>query len=158
MSPILVHENKTSIPLTKNFRQLLNMCISGGKFIVIHPHYQLIREAMRLDIIGEEQLEELELLVAQHEAEEAISFEQEDLFFLYALTEINCRLFICEIGDDLKKLAIECGDTNETEFIEVRAFFLHQAEEFLHSMNETFHTNEEFEGLLKRIDQLNELA
>lgn len=158
MSPIVIYENKISLPLTKDFRQLLNICISGGKFIVIHPHYQLIREAMRLDIIGEEQLEELETLVGQYEFEEAITFHLEDLFFLYSLVEINCRLFICEIGDDLKKLAIECGDTNETEFVEVRAFFLHQAEVFLHSMNETFSSSEEFTGLLKRIDQLNELA
>lgn len=147
-------ENKIGLPMTRDFRQLLNSCISGGKFIVIHPHYALIREAMRLDIIDEEQLDELESLVIEQQDQEVIHLERDQILFLYALLEIICRLFVCEIGDDLKKLAIECGDTNEEEFLKVRSFFLSQAETFLHGTNETFRDNEEFMSLKKRIGQL----
>ena len=113
---------------------------------------------MRLDIIGEEPLDELEQAITMHEDEEVIQLEQEQVLFLYALLEIICRLFICEIGDDLKKLAIECGDTNEEEFLKVRSFFLQQAEALLHSTNETFRDNEEFQDLKSRIDQLDLLS
>jgi hypothetical protein len=158
MSPMIITENKIGLPLTRDFRQLLNSCLSGGKFIVIHPHYALIREAMRLDIIGEEQLDDLEIAINEQQEEEFIHLEKEQVLFLYSLLEIICRLFVCEIGDDLKKLAIECGDTNEEEFLKVRSFFLHQAEAFLHGTNETFRDHEEFISLKHRISQLDELS
>jgi hypothetical protein len=154
---MILTENKITLPLTRDFRQLLHSSISGGKFIVIHPHYKLIREAMRLDIIGEEQLDELEAQVNENEEGEVIQLERDQVMFLYALLEIICRLFLCEIGDDLKKLAIECGDTNEEEFLKVRSFFLHQAEAFLHHTNEAFRDNEEFQDLKNRICQLDSL-
>lgn len=158
MSPIFIYEDKAILPLTKELRQLINITLSGGRFILIHPHYSLIREAMRLDIIEEERLDDLEIVAGQYEQGEMIQFSREDLLFLYSLLEITCRLFVCEIGDDLKRLAIECGDTNEEEFKRVRNFFLHQAESFLKITQEALSDWEEFTSLQERIEQLNILA
>lgn len=158
MSPVILSEEKTMLLLDKELKQLINITLAGGKFILLHPHYQLIRETLRMNIIDEQQLEELEITVGQYEVGEMIHFSVEELLFLYSLVEISCRLFVCEIGDDLKRLAIECGDTTEEEFARVRSFFLHQAESYLHTVNEALYENEEFQDLKSRLEQLNAIV
>ena len=103
--------------VTREFRQLVNISIAAGKFILIHPHYDLIREAMRLDMFEDERLEDFEVHNWQFEVGEVITFEREEVMFFYALLELSCRIFLCEIGDDLKQMAIDSGDTNDEEFI-----------------------------------------
>ena len=144
-----------SIRVTKEFRQLVNISIAAGKYILIHPHYELIREAMRLDMFEDEMLEDFEVHNWQYEIDEVITFEFEEMLFFYSLLELSCRIFLCEIGDDLKKIAIESGETNEDEFIRVRSFYLLQAQEYLINIRKTYSSNPEFRDLLNKIEQLN---
>ena len=39
MSALVVYGNRLSIQVTKEFKQLVNISIAAGKFILIHPHY-----------------------------------------------------------------------------------------------------------------------
>ncbi|HNP98916.1 MAG TPA: hypothetical protein PKK99_07660, partial [Bacteroidia bacterium] len=90
--------------------------------------------------------------------DEVITYDQKEIMFFYALLELSCRIFLCEIGDDLKKMAIESGETNEEEFIRVRSFFLTQAQEFIQKIRGCYQDDEHFQELLAKIDQLNSLA
>ena len=42
--------------------------------------------------------------------------------FFYTLLDLSCRIFLCEIGDDLRQMAIDSGETNTDEFNRVRSF------------------------------------
>jgi len=155
MPPLIIYGNKLSVPVTREFRQLVNISIAAGKFILIHPHYELIREAMRLDVIEDEQLEDFEVHNWQFETGETITYDLEEVLFLYALLELSCRIFLCEIGDDLKQMAIESGETSESEFNRVRSFYLRQAGEFLQKLKNSFSGRDEFDQLVAKIEQLN---
>ncbi len=155
MSPLILYGDKLSVPVTREFKQLVNISIAAGKFILIHPHYQLIREAMRLDVIEDVQLEDFEVHNWQFETGEVISFDMKEVLFFYALLELSCRIFLCDIGDDLKEMAIENGDTNEEEFNRVRSFYLRQAGSFLQMMKNSFSEKNEFQKLVAKIEQLN---
>lgn len=155
MPPLVLYGDKLSVPITREFKQLVNISIAAGKFILIHPHYELIREAMRLDVIVDEQLEDFEVHNWQFEPGEIIAFDMQEVLFFYALLEISCRIFLCDIGDDLKEMAIENGDTNEEEFNRVRSFYLRQASEFLQKMKNGFSGKHEFRQLVSKIEQLN---
>ncbi len=155
MPPLILYGDKLSVPVTREFKQLVNISIAAGKFILIHPHYTLIREAMRLDVIEDVQLEDFEVHTWQFEQGEIISFDMQEVLFFYALLELSCRIFLCDIGDDLKAMAIENGDTNEEEFCRVRSFYLRQAGEFLQNMKNSFAGKHEFEKLVSKIEQLN---
>jgi hypothetical protein len=158
MTPLVLYGDKLSIKVTREFRQLVNISIAAGKFILIHPHYALIREAMKLDMFEDEMLEDFEVHNWQYEVDEVISYEKNEVLFFYALLELSCRIFLCEIGDDLKVMAIESGETNEDEFIRVRSFYLKQAQEYLIMIRQTFDSNPEFRDLQGKIEQLNSLA
>lgn len=158
MVPLVLYGDKLSIKVTREFRQLVNISIAAGKFILIHPHYELIREAMRLDMFEDVMLEDFEVHNWQYEIDEIIAFDFEETLFFYSLLELSCRIFLCEIGDDLKKMAIDSGETNEEEFIRVRSFYLLQAQEYLIKIRDTFNTNHEFMELQNKIEQLNVLA
>lgn len=158
MPPIVLYGNKLSVKVTREFKQLVNISIAAGKFILIHPHYDLIREAMRLDMFEDERLEEFEVHNWQFEIDEIITFDQEEILFFYALLELSCRIFLCEIGDDLKRMAIESGETDAEEFVRVRSFYLKQAEEFIAQVKDCYQDTEEFQILLEKIEQLNPLA
>lgn len=155
MPPLILYGDKLSIQVTREFKQLVNISIAAGKFILIHPHYNLIREAMRLDVIEDAQLEDFEVHNWQFEPGEVISFDTREVLFFYALLELSCRIFLCDIGDDLKEMAIENGDTNEEEFNRVRSFYLRQAGEFLQNLKNSFSGKHEFEALVSKLDQLN---
>jgi hypothetical protein len=155
MPPLILYGDKLSIPVTREFKQLVNISIAAGKFIMIHPHYELIREAMRLDVIEDVQLEDFEVHNWQFEPGEVISYDMQEVLFFYALLELSCRIFLCDIGDDLKEMAIENGDTDEDEFNRVRSFYLRQASEFLQNMKNSFSGKHEFEKLVAKIEMLN---
>ncbi len=158
MAPLVLYGDKLSIKVTREFRQLVNISIAAGKFILIHPHYELIREAMRLDMFEDEMLEDFEVHNWQYEVDEVITFDFEEMLFFYSLLELSCRIFLCEIGDDLKTMAIESGETNEDEFVRVRSFYLLQAQEFLIRIRKTLSSNHKFQKLQGKIEQLNALA
>lgn len=158
MSTVVVFGDKLSIQVTKEFKQLVNISIAAGKFILIHPHYELIREAMRLDMLEDGFLEDFEVHNWQYEIGEMITFEFEEVLFFYALLDVSCRIFLCEIGDDLKNMAIESGETDVEEFVRVRSFYLVQAEEFIQNIRETYQNHADFKLLQNKIEQLNALA
>lgn len=158
MAPLVLYGDKLSIKVTREFRQLVNISIAAGKYILIHPHYELIQEAMRLDMFEDSMLEDFEVHNWQYEVDEIIAFDFEEMKFFYALLELSCRIFLCEIGDDLKKMAIESGETNEEEFVRVRSFYLLQAQEYLANIRKTFSSNDEFQKLQGKIQRLNALA
>src|SRR5688500_7551177 len=58
---MVVYEDKLSMEVTKDFRQLVNITIAAGKFIVDHPQYELIRVAMKLHLLENEALEDFEI-------------------------------------------------------------------------------------------------
>jgi hypothetical protein len=158
MAALVLYGDKLSIRVTKEFRQLVNISIAAGKFICIHPHYELIREAMRLDMFEDEMLEDFEVHNWQYEVGEVITYDFEEVLFFYSLLELSCRIFLCEIGDDLKAMAIESGETNAEEFVRVRSFYLKQAQEFLMQIRETFGEREAFLELQSKIEHLNYIA
>ena len=49
MTASVLYGNKLSLNVTKEFKQLVNISIAAGKFILVHPQYELIKEAMRLE-------------------------------------------------------------------------------------------------------------
>jgi len=158
MESIVLNEDKLSVRVTREYKQLVNISIAAGKFILIHPHYDLIREAMRLNIFEDERLEDFEVHNWQYETGELISYDFDEVLFYYSLLELSCRIFLCEIGDDLKRMAIDSGETNPEEFHRVRDFYLRQAERFLRKIRDAYGDSEEFQSLLNRIEQLNVLA
>ncbi|MBP6531940.1 MAG: hypothetical protein KA285_01585 [Bacteroidia bacterium] len=158
MSTLIVYGDRLSIQVTREFKQLINISIAAGKFILIHPHYELIREAMRLEMLEDGFLEDFEVHNWQYEVGEMITFEFEEVLFFYALLDLSCRIFLCEIGDDLKNMAIESGETDDEEFIRVRSFYLVQAEKFIEQIRNTYQQNADFKELQGKVEQLNSLA
>lgn len=158
MAAVVLYGDKLSIKVTREFKQLVNISIAAGKFILIHPHYDLIREAMRLDMFEDEKLEDFEVHNWQYEIDEIITYDFEEVLFFYSLLELSCRIFLCEIGDDLKSMAIESGETDEQEFVRVRSFYLLQAQDFLIQIRNTFTSNYDFQLLQGKIEHLNSLA
>lgn len=158
MVPLVLYGDKLNLKVTREFRQLVNISIAAGKFILIHPHYKLIREAMRLDMFEDEKLEDFEVHNWQYETGEVIKYDFEEVLFFYCLLELSCRIFLCEIGDDLKDMAIESGETNEEEFKRVRSFYLLQAQDFLIRIRGMYEDNPDFCTLQAKIEQLNAIA
>lgn len=149
---------KTCIPVTREFKELLSISIAAGKFVLIHPCYTLIRDLMKMDVLSEEQLDDLEVRMQHYELGEIMQLENEELFFIYSLLEITCRLFVSEIEDDLRIMAIHEAGASTEEYIRVRNLFLKQAEDFLHTVVAGFAENEEFSMLNDRFLKLNALA
>ena len=158
MVTLVLYGDKLNIKVSREFRQLVNISIAAGKFILIHPHYDLIREAMRLDMFEDEMLEDFEVHNWQYEAGEVIKYDFEEVLFFYCLLELSCRIFLCEIGDDLKAMAIESGETDEAEFKRVRSFYLLQAQDFLLRIRDIYNENPSFSELQGKIEQLNSMA
>jgi hypothetical protein len=155
---IALFGNKLSVLVTKDYKQMVNIAIAAGKFILIHPQYELIREAMKLELFEDELLEEFEVHNWQYEVGETITYDFEEVIFFYALLELNCRIFLCEIGDDLKQMAIDSGEVDEPEFFRLRSIHLKQSEDFLHELHAAYSSNQEFNQLHNKIERLNALA
>ena len=73
MTATVLYGNKLAVTITKEFRQLVNISISAGKFILIHPQYELIKEAMRLELFEDVMLDDFEIHNSQYEIGELIS-------------------------------------------------------------------------------------
>jgi len=158
MAALVQYGDRLSIKVTREFKQLVNISIAAGKFILIHPHYDLIKEAMRLDMFKDELLEDFEVHNWQYETGEVISYDFEEVLFFYSLLELSCRIFLCDIGDDLKTMAIESGETDENEFVRVRSFYLLQAQDYLISIRKNYDSVPEFMQLQEKVEHLNLLA
>ncbi len=150
--------DKLSLKVTRDFKQLVNIAVAAGKFILDHPQYDLIKEAMRLHLFEDEMLEDFEIHNSQFEVGETITYDFEEMIFFYSLLELNCRLFLCEIGDDLKRMAVQSKQVTEEEFFRLRGIHLKQCEAFLHTLHETYSSNETFNEVHQKIEQLNALA
>jgi len=155
MTASVLYGNKLALTVTKDFKQLVNICIAAGKFIVIHPQYELIREAMRLELFEDEMLDDFEIHNSQYATGEVITFESEEVLFFYSLLDLSCRIFLCDAGDDLKKMAIDNGETTEEEFYRVRSSHMRKAESFLQHIRDRFANHEKFNVLLEKMEQLN---
>ena len=158
MTSTVLYGNKLAVTITKEFRQFVNISIAAGKFIQIHPQYELIREAMRLELFEEVMLDDFEIHNSQYEIGERITFDFEEVLFFYSLIDLSCRLFLCDVGDDLKKIALETGETTEEEFYRVRSFHLRKAEEFLAHIRSLFAGYLPFNHLQHKMEQLNAMA
>lgn len=155
---MVVYRDKLSMEVTKDFRQLANITLAAGRFIMDHPQYELIKEAMRLQLLEGEALEDFEIHNSQFEKGEIITLDFEEVFFFYSLLELVCRIFLCEIGDDLKTMAVKSGEVTEAEFYRLRGIYLNQAEDFLHNIHDLYSSNESFNQLHHKLEQLNVLA
>ena len=155
---MVVYRDKLSMEVTKDFRQLANISLAAGRYIMDHPQYELIREAMRLELLEDEALEDFEIHNSQFETGEIITLDFEEVFFFYSLVELVCRIFLCEIGDDLKKMAVQSGQVTEAEFFRLRGIYLSQAESYLHNIHDLYSKNESFNELHHKLEQLNVLA
>ena len=113
---------------------------------------------MRLKLFEDEMLEDFEVHNWQFETGEIITFEHQEVLFFYALLELSCRIFITNIGDDLRKLAIESGETNDEEFNRVRGLLLRQAEKYLHDINAAYGQNEALHKLHDKMEMLNSIG
>lgn len=155
---LVLFENKLTLKVTRDFKQLVNISVAAGRFILDHPQYELIKEAMRLHLFEDAALEDFEIHSSQFEINETITYDLEEVIFFYALLELNCRLFLCEIGDDLKRMAVESGEVTEQEFYRLRGIHLKQCEAFLHRLHDAYASNETFNSVHLKIEQLNALA
>ncbi|MBK7851097.1 MAG: hypothetical protein IPJ66_08150 [Bacteroidetes bacterium] len=81
MPPIVLYGDKVSVKITREFKQLVNISIAAGKFILLHPDYDLIREAMRLEMFEDERLEDFEVHNWQFEVDEIITYDQDEILF-----------------------------------------------------------------------------
>ena len=135
---MVVHRDKLSMEVTRDFRQLANITLAAGRFILDHPQYELIKEAMRLELLEDESLEDFEIHFSQFETGEIITLDLEEVFFFYSLLELVCRIFLCEIGDDLKVMAVKSGQVTEAEFYRLRSIYLNQAGDFLHNIHDLY--------------------
>ena len=158
MTASVLYGNKLAVKVTKEFRQLVNISIAAGKFILIHPQYELIKEAMRLELFEDEMLDDFEIHNSQYEIGELITFDFEEVLFFYSLIDLSCRLFLCDVGDDLKKIALETGETTEEEFYRVRSFHLRKAETFLEHIRSQFSGYLPFNHLQHKMEKLNAMA
>lgn len=158
MAALVTYGDKLNLQVTREFKQLVNISIAAGKFMLIHPQYDLIREAMKMDLFEDEMLEEFEVHNWQYEIGEIITYDFEETLFFYALLDLSCRIFLCEIGDDLKKMAIESGETDEQEFIRVRSFYLSVAQDYLSSIRSNYNSTPQFRVLQEKVEYLNTLA
>ena len=154
----VLYGDKLSVKVTREFKQLVNISIAAGKFILIHPQYALIKEAMRLKLFEDTRLEDFEVHNWQYEVDEVITYDFDEVIFFYALLELNCRIFLCEIGDDLKQMALDSGEVDEAEFYRLRGIHLKQAEELLREIHEAYADNERFNQLHNKIELLNALG
>jgi hypothetical protein len=155
---MVVYEDKLSLEVTRDFRQLVNITVAAGKFIMDHPQYDLIREAMRLQLLEDDALEDFEIHNSQFENGELITFDFREVYFFYSLLELVCRIFLNEVGDDLKVMAVESGSVSEAEFYRLRGLYLKQAEDFLHNIHDMYADNESFNSLHDKLELLNALA
>lgn len=158
MQPIVLYGNRLNLPVTREFKQLVNITTAAGKFILLNPNYELIREAMRLELFEDAQLEDFVVHTWHYEVGEVISYDTEEVLFFYTLLDLSCRIFLCEIGDDLRQMAIESGETNAEEFNRVRSFFLKQAQEYLQQIGSCYSEQESFRALQQKFEQLNSIA
>ncbi len=158
MTTSVLYGDKLAVMVTKEFKQLVNISIAAGKFIQLHPQYELIKEAMRLEIFEEEWLDDFEIHNSQYEIGEHITFQSEEVLFFYSLLDLSCRIFLCDAGDDLKKTAIESGETTEEKFNYLRSFHLHKAETVLQEIRVQFENYQPFIDLLQKMEQLNVMA
>jgi hypothetical protein len=158
MTASVLYGDKLAVKITKEFRQLVNISIAAGKFIVLHPQYDLIKEAIRLELFQEEMLDDFEIHNSQYELNEIISFDSEEVLFFYSLLDLSCRIFLCDVGDDLKQMALLSGETTEVEFNRVRSFHLHKAETFLQQIREQFSQYGPFNKLYHKMELLNSMA
>ena len=155
---MVVYGDKLTMEVTKDFRQLVNITVAAGRFIMDHPQYDLIREAMRLQLLEDDTLEDFEIHNNQFEKGEIITFDFDEVFFFYSLLELACRIFLCEIGDDLKVMAVHSGQVTESEFYRLRGIYLKQAESFIHHIHELYTSNASFNRLQDKIERLNQIA
>lgn len=158
MAAIVSYGDHVKLQVTKDFKQLVNISIAAGKFMLIHPDYELIRKAMMLELFEDEMLEDFEVHNWQFEVDDVITFDLNEALFFYALLELSCRIFLCDIGDDLKKMAIESGETDEHEFIRVRGFYLSAAQDYLISFRSIYESHPAFRELIEKVELLNALA
>ena len=155
---MVVYEDKLSLEVTRDFRQLVNITVAAGKFIMDHPQYDLIREAMKLQLLEDDALEDFEIHNSQFENGELITFDFREVYFFYSLLELVCRIFLNEVGDDLKVMAVRSGCVSEEEFYRLRGLYLKQAEDFLHNIHDLYAENESFSSLHDKLELLNALA
>ncbi len=155
MTASVLYGNKLSLNVTKEFKQLVNISIAAGKFILVHPQYELIKEAMRLELFEDEMLDDFEIHNSQYSIGEVITFDSEEILFFYSLLDLSCRIFLCDVGDDLKTQAIKNGETTEEEFNRVRSFHMRKAELFLHHIRSQFSNYIPFNDLQQKMEQLN---
>ncbi len=155
---MVVHRNKLSLEITRDFRQLANITLAAGRYIMDHPQYELIKEAMRLQLLEDEALEDFEIHNSQFEKGEIATLDFEEVFFFYSLLELVCRIFLCEVGDDLKTMAVKSGEVSEAEFYRLRGIYLSQAEDFLQQIHNLYATNASFSELHHKLERLNAIA
>jgi len=75
MNASVLYGDKLAVKVTKELKQLVNISVAAGKFIVLHPKYELIREAMRLELFEETLLDDFEIHNSQYETGEIISYD-----------------------------------------------------------------------------------
>lgn len=152
---VVAGDARLSMVMSKELRQLVNISIAAGKFILIHPHYELIREAMRMHLFEVEDLEDFEVHNWQYELGETITYSIDEVLFMYTLLELSCRIFLCDVGDDLRKMALENGETTQDEFVRVRSAHLRQAQFYIHFIKNRFDEFDEFKDLQRKLNNLN---
>ncbi|MEO0312320.1 MAG: hypothetical protein RIQ89_1977 [Bacteroidota bacterium] len=143
-----------ALTLTKELKQLINISIAAGKFMMLHPYYTLIQQAMDDQLINDGELEDFEVYNWQYEVGETVFFDQQQACFFYALLELTCRIFISDIADDLKEMAIKSGEMDEAAFNRLRNTHLKHCQQTLSQIEETMKAEAHFNSLKNKLQKL----
>lgn len=148
--------NEIEITVTRELKLFMRSVAASYQFIFQQERYDLVQKAGMLDLVDKKGVAELASRFAAVQEKTRLKLTKEEVYLFYTMLELVCRSFLCEIGDDYKKIAMKINKVSESRYNEVRSTELNIAQTIIQQIRKDFNEDPDFEEITARLEILDQ--
>lgn len=146
-----VYRDFIEITASKELKLFVRSVAASYRFVFEQQHYDFVKRVMMLDLVNINGSGMLASRFASADPGDRLELSKDEVYLFYTMLELVCRSFLCEVGDDYKKIAMKLNQVSEEQYNRVRSTELIIAQTLIGQFRKDFMDDPDFEEISHRL-------
>jgi hypothetical protein len=149
-----IYKDFIEITASRELKFFVRSIAASYRFVFEQQQYEFVQRVMMLDLVNINGAGMLASRFASADPGEKLELTKEEVYLFYTMMELVCRSFLCDVGDDYKRIAMRISQATEEQYNQVRSTELMIAQTLIGQIRKDFMDDPDFEEISERLTLL----
>jgi len=149
-----IYRDFIEITASRELKLFVRSIAASYRFVFEQEKYEFVQRVMKLDLVDINGVGMLASRFASADPGEKLELTREEVYLLYTMMELVCRSFLCDVGDDYKRIAMRITQASEEQYNQVRSTELMIAQTLIGQIRKDLMDDPDFESINERLELL----